>query len=53
MTWHETYREAYRHRFTGCVFRRCDGGWLVLDAFENAVLFGSEEKNKEVHIHEV
>lgn len=52
MTWHETYREAYQHRFTGCVFRRCAGGWLVLDPFENAVLFGSE-KNKEVHNHEV
>lgn len=53
MTWHETYCEAYRHRFTGCVIRRSDGGWLVLDAFENAVLFGSGEKTKEVHIHEV
>lgn len=52
MTWHETYREAYRHRFTGCVIRRCDGGWLVLDVVENAILFGGQE-DKEVHIHEV
>lgn len=52
MTWHETYCEAYRHRFTGCVIRRCDGGWLVLDASENAILFGGR-KSKEVHIHEV
>ncbi len=52
MTWHETYREAYWHRFTSCVIRPCDGGWLVLDAFEYAILFGGKE-NKEVHSHEV